>query len=964
MGMTVRKRQYDRFIAAHFFIVCLVICLRVQLSYGAQSSITTGTLLGVVRDASGAVILGADVSARNVDTNQTRESVSASDGEYRIAALPVGDYEVRVVKEGFAPYVNPSVTVVLGQAGTLDIALDVAAAAESVAVHTQPSIIDVTATATTTTIDGERIEELPVNSRNYLEFTLLAPGVAPSSPSSSSGGNGSATPLTDSGFTFGGMRPRSNSISIDGLDNTDETTGAARVALSPEIVREFQIVNNGLSAESGGAAGGAINIVTKTGSNDIHGDAFLFAQNELFNADDPVAARAGSGRPLFHRYQSGFALGGPLQRDKLFFYMAGEQEHASQEDASEISALVGNRISAALASGFASALPVRSLQSGRFATSADETEAAGKLTYLYGRHSMNSRFAFTNARVRGIAFNTEELDDLSSRGSSYIKDYQLTGSDLIALSSTSINELRFQLASRRAVSHAGDRIGPEVDIAGVAMFGRPYGSETARRENRMQILDNITVERGRHEWKAGVSGNVVGLNAQMQDGFGGLFTFLSVDDFMAGRPAAWRQTFGRADTSFNVGSLGGFVQDTYQLSGALTLNLDLRYAVERLPRSFATDFRNVSPRMGIAWAPSKPWIVRGSFGIYHDRIPLAFVDKAVRENGTSAFEQIADESGIASAVFNGSGGHPFSPVPGIAPSIFSAAPTFSTPYSIQSNASVERQISTDVSVRASYLFSRGRHLLRTRNANLLPPVLQPDGRELFSAGRIDSRYGAIYQLESSASSDYNGLTLSLNKRLSDEFELLASYTWSKTLDDASDYNEQPQNPYNLLAERGPSRQDMRNRVAISSLFDLPIGPDEEDVSKPPAPPNLWDRIFGHIEAAPIASFGSGRPFNAATGADEEQSLAYPYASRPLLYGRNAFRTPSTFNVDLRVVKYIPFGGVRRLDFVAEAFNLLNHSNVVGVNSVYGTNSAPRPSFRTATSFLPPRQLRFSIDFEF
>jgi hypothetical protein len=124
---------------------------------------------------------------------------------------------------------------------------------------------------------------------------LLAPGVAPSNPQSSGSGPPSGSPLADSGFTFGGLRPRSNSISIDGLDNTDATTGAARVTLSPEIVREFQIINNGLSAESGGTAGGAINVVTKTGSNDFHGDAFLFAQNELFNARDTVTTKAGAG---------------------------------------------------------------------------------------------------------------------------------------------------------------------------------------------------------------------------------------------------------------------------------------------------------------------------------------------------------------------------------------------------------------------------------------------------------------------------------------------------------------------------------------------------------------------------------------------------------------------------------------------------------------------------------------------
>src|SRR5438093_5030463 len=228
------------------------------------------------------------ITVRSAATNQTRRTSSGGDGSYRVIALPAGDYELRVDVPGFDPYVNPTLTIALGRTVLLDITLNPAGVAENVSVTDQPPPIDPTATATTTTIDPERIEELPVNSRNYLEFTLLAPGVAPSNPQNSGGGKAtSGSPRADSGFTFGGLRPRSNSISIDGLDNTDETTGAARVALSPEIVREFQIVNNGISAEFGGAAGGAINVVTRVGQNEFHGEAFTFFQNEWFNGREP-----------------------------------------------------------------------------------------------------------------------------------------------------------------------------------------------------------------------------------------------------------------------------------------------------------------------------------------------------------------------------------------------------------------------------------------------------------------------------------------------------------------------------------------------------------------------------------------------------------------------------------------------------------------------------------------------------
>src|SRR5882672_6553243 len=466
-------------------------------SVRAQDSATTGTLTGTIRDTSGAGIPGSTIALRHLPTNQTRNVTTDADGSYRANALSVGDYEVKAQASGFAPYFNPKVTLALGRSTALDISLTTGDLNAQVTVTDSPPALDATQTAVTTSIDPERIEELPVNSRNYLEFTLLAPGVAPSNPQNSGGGNAtSGSPLADSGFTFGGLRPRSNSISIDGLDNTDETTGAARVALSPEIVREFQIVNNGLSAEFGGAAGGAINVVTRVGQNEFHGDAFTFFQNEWFNAREPFSDPPPASRLRFRRVQPGVALGGPLKRDKLFFYAAAEQEHLSAEDESEIDRNARARINSLLASGFAPRLTVRSLTPGRFRIGTDETEAAAKITYIASqRHTLNFRFAFTNLRERGDAFNTDVLSDRSARGSAYTKDYQFTGSAISVLSSKLINDFRFQASARRAVTRAGDTVGPGVVIAGLARFGRPYDADSTRRETRYQVVDNLSLSR-------------------------------------------------------------------------------------------------------------------------------------------------------------------------------------------------------------------------------------------------------------------------------------------------------------------------------------------------------------------------------------------------------------------------------------------------------------------------------------
>jgi hypothetical protein len=372
-------------------------------------------------------------------------------------------------------------------------------------------------------------------------------------------------------------------------------------------------------------------------------------------------------------------------------------------------------------------------------------------------------------------------------------------------------------------------------------------------------------------------------------------------------------------------------------------------------------------------------VVRAGLGLYYDRLPLVFLNRGIQKNGVQAFEQVVTDTDAANVFAATRGGRALIPVPGIAPSIFRADPQFVTPYSGQANVGVEHLLTQDITVRADYLFTRGIHLPRTRNINLLPPVTlttvnaaalgffnptaQQLGRPVFGPGRVDPRFDAIYQLEDSADSTYNGLTLALNKRLNSEFELLASYTLSKTRDDASDFDEQPQNPFDLRSERALSRQDVRNRFVLNGLFDLPFG-DEEEKGAGREGDNLIGTVLGHIEVAPIVTFSSGRPVNALTGADEEHTRVFPLASRPLGFARNALHTSRFINFDLRVLKYFPMGERRRLDLVVEAFNLFNHPNILSLNSFFGSGVTPVSTFGMPTSFAAARQVRFSIDFEF
>src|SRR5438552_12204381 len=274
------------------------------------------------------------------------------------------------------------------------------------------------------------------------------------------GATGGKSALADSGFTFAGLRSRSNSLYIDGVENNDQLTGSARTELSPETVQEFQVVNNGLSAESGGGASGPINVITKSGVNTLHGDGFLFVQNGALNARDPLTNETEASQ--LSRFRAGLSAGGPIVRGRTFYYLAAEQEGAHGDDSSLISPSVASAVNDALSSGAFRRIATRAVNPLLFHVARAETEVSGRLDHQIGNtHSLLLKYALTNNREAGDAFNTGGLVDPSGRGSSFIEDQGVTGSVASVLSNSALNSVRFQLSTRRAVLRTTDHIGPE-----------------------------------------------------------------------------------------------------------------------------------------------------------------------------------------------------------------------------------------------------------------------------------------------------------------------------------------------------------------------------------------------------------------------------------------------------------------------------------------------------------------------
>jgi len=904
---------------------CVAVLLTLISKGAAQGPPATATIQGTVVDASGGAVAGARVRATHAGMGWVRTDETDAAGQFRLAGLPPGEYELRVEMEGFASVLIAPLPLAVGQTVIQRIELKPAPLSERLEVKERPEALEAAATTASVALGLERIEEAPSPNRNYLNFVLVAPGVT-----SSSGSNaqrsfaGLRSPGADSGFSFAGLRGRNNSLSIDGVDNRDETTGGNRVAIGLEMVREFRVSSVSIGAELGGASGGVLNVVTRSGTNIWHGDVTFFAQNEKLNARNPEVEL--DRRPRFRRWQPGASLMGPVRRDRTFFATAWEQERESGEEWSGPPAELRT-------------IPaVSGLYRGLFPTAAHETEFSFKADHLAGiKHSLSLRYAFSRGDIMGEVLDGDNFADRSARGSSLTTDHSLAGGWIWVPGPRWVNDLRFQ-AARRSVTLTPNSHLIMVEVPGVIRFGQSCRLDGARWEDHFELRESFNVSSGRHQFSTGASLHGVRLDARLADRFAGLFIFPTLEDLRAGRPDVFLKAFGRPETHYWTAPVGIWVQDRWQATSGLNLEAGLRYDRQWLPGGIPEAGRNLAPRLGLAWRPGGrgPYVFRLGLGWFFDRYPLAFLNEALQKNGAQAFEQyLVGEQ--AARVFASSGAWS-GPLDWAPRSIYRAAAEFPSTYSRKLAFGLERSLGRETTLAFEYALVAGRHLPRIRNVRgELPP---------------------LYQLEQSARSSYRGASLALQRRLSRELAFLVAYHTGRTLDDASDYDEQPQNPLDPQADWAHSRQHQPHRLAASALFELPA----EELRRLPAG---FRKALADVIVAPILTAGRGRPINALLTTDAFRTGAWPITARAFGLARNPFYSPSTFSMDLRVMKGFWLKQRRAiLQTGLEAFNLTNHSNPLRVSPYYAAGQGRLPSYNQPVETLNARQIQFMIQIEY
>jgi hypothetical protein len=916
-------------------------------SASAQETINHASVSGRVTDPQGAVVPGAVVSVRQIETNVAADIVTGSDGRFRFPSLKVGPYEITVRLQGFKDVVR-RLTLSVGSAFELPITLSIAGVDASVTVTGDATVLEAARSQIAGTVSQPEIRNLPLNGRNFLDLALLVPGVSPPNVSGAQlFAETSAVPGV--GISVGSQRNFSNNFIVDGLSANDDAAGLSGIPYGLDAVDQFQVVTSGGQAELGRALGGYVNIVTKSGTNATHGDLYDYVRDDRFNAPNPLL---GTTLPMQQK-QYGASLGGPINRDRTFYFGNVEQRRLNQTGLTTISASAVTAINARLmAVGYPGAL----IATGVYANPVRSSNVLAKIDHqLNGHDQLSVRYSLydvssSNSRGAG-ALNAPS----ASAGLDNI-DQTIAFSNTISLSARTVNETRMQVASSHLNAPPTDAIGPAVSIAGVASFGTLSSSPTTRRNRLYQVVDNLSHQSGAHALRVGVDFLYNDDSITFPRSNRGSYAFSSLANFLAGvyNNAGFTQTFGPSVVAQTNPNLGVYGQDEWKVSSRLTVNAGLRYDLQLL-ETIRTDANNVSPRAGFAWSPldSRRTLVRGSAGLFYDRVPLRALANALLSAGNTS--DLANLRQTNVGLSPAQSGAPVFPniLSGVVPSVTLLNLTtmdrrMQNAYSRQVSAEIEQQVGRRSTVSLGYQYVRGLNLIMSVNQNV--PTCVAAGTN--NGCRPNPSYANNSQYSPVADSNSHGLHLSFLQRPAGWGNYRVSYTYSRSMNNVGEnFFSSPIDPTDISKDWGRSDDDQRHRLVLYGAVNSSIEP-----ARTP-----WERISHGFQVSAMAQAYSALPLNIASGVTTVQGTA----GRPMVDGafipRNAGEGPDFFTLSARVGRSFRLGRAVRLEATVEAFNLTNRDNVTGLNANFGAGAYPAnpsPAFGQVTAVGDPRTLQF------
>ena len=650
---------------ASLLVLTSVIVL-ISLPAQAQVSIAQAQLNGTVRDQTGSLIVKANITLHDINTNRVYTVRTDSSGYYLLANLPPGNYELNVAASGFSQYRQTGIVLTVGQVATLDIGMKVETATEVVTITGEAPVIEPTRSEVSQVIATEQIQSLPISGRLFTDFALLSPGVT-------TGRIGLQSTFTDPTVTrisFGGQRDLNNSVTVDGADNISTATGSQRATPSQEAVSEFRVVNNSFGAEYGRALGGIVNIVTKSGTNDFHGSLYDYLQN---NAVDAKSILTQPGFDTLRQNQFGGTLGGPIRKDKTFFFINYEGQRKGQSPTYP-GLLVSNL---AAINALKSSFGIAPENLGVLKT-ADVDNGFVKIDHqINSSNNISARYSIQGATnlnmLVGETLDGGGIGAPSSGRNGDLLDQALVGTWTSQLSSTKVNEALVQWA-RRNYGFAGVTGQPNLDVPNLLLFGHNFGAFDRYNESRVQFSDTFSMIHNKHYMKYGFDTSYI-RNFVIWPGFTpARIIFPSLGDLLASGKSGWGSTpcppplvglvspciaaffwgapIGPGPFNPNAASpsvpttwqnaflpslandffvhlnhsyYGFFAQDQWHLTRKLTVNYGVRYDFETGLGFFINpDYKQIQPRVGFAYSPDSKTVIRAGYGIFGDKYNLTF----------------------------------------------------------------------------------------------------------------------------------------------------------------------------------------------------------------------------------------------------------------------------------------------------------------------------------------------------
>ncbi len=1031
-----------------------VAALALTCSALGQAGSSTGTIRGTVTDSQGAVVPNANVIIKNTATGTTRNVATLPEGTYQAVSLNPGTYSVQVVATGFDKLVADEVVVTVGETVVYDAHLKVGGGTTVVEVSGNSApLIDAAQSQQANTIDNRQEVNLPNISRNYAQTIYTLPGVvdstAPSVQDSAIG-----TGYQSSGFSFGGGNGRSNLFTIDGGEN-DFGSGAQRVPHVPQdSVQEFQVNRNGENAEFGFTVGSAINVVTKSGTNKYHGSAFGYFHDQrtdaenYFNSFGPTADT----KPFEQSAIFGGSLGGFMKKDKLFFFTSYERQKldsnvttnligtaAAQGVSGQTNGFAGGACPAPVTQAcyltqlrtFVPALapftvapffsPINdpiyralvSANSGTFDGNADNfaVQAAPNQDGRYNNWVTRLDYQPNETNSFSLRFSlSRESNQVIGPGgvprfTSVLqtnRDYTITTNWNHIFNPNLVNTVRVQVVpddtTDNVAPHPG---GTEFDLGSLGPVGTIFDFPYNQKQNRYQFDDDLTLTRGSHNLKFGMSYRPVQYNIFQAFLFGGQYQYfdgavsilnllpaatqaalaplnqllgypaggppstnLSGSQlYVVGLPLSVLQGGGNGQYNATTNAAGIYAQDSWKARKNLTLNYGVRYDIDPQPNGYPTTNR-VSPRLGLAYDPfgQGKTIVRASGGLFTAPVPfiVPFTSTELGGNTNQIFasavtapSQIGQLSAIGQterslatpanpnpaltlAQFGALGGQTSNP----GNAFFSLDPNFKALYSIQAGASVEQELAPNLSFELGYLLYRGIHIQQIQEANYqqntavavdpyVGPQYVPKPGSTF--GEPNANIIQNNQTTSAGSSTYHALTSSLTKRFGHGLSFQANYTWSKSIDNTSDFSSQstPFRPGLLNLDRAISSFDIRHSFVANAVYQSPrhFGTNR-----------YVSAALSNFTLAPIVSIRTGVPFTLLVPGITPNGTqsAHTTEARPFHEPRNQGIGPSAARFDMRVSRGIPLkrDSLFHLEAIAQAQNVLNHTIFTSVSNIF------------------------------